>query len=163
MRKSITVLTICSIVVAAVALLLGIIFVTVFWEPACRRYAAGEEVMAAGPIIPAGSMVYMVACLGITVAVCIFSKSSKTIVFEIIAIVLICAVLPVLVWCLPWVEALVVGHFMGEVQLAALSVASAIITFATRLMDVSGGLCLVVCGMSISDKVHSKKSTYCEV
>lgn len=161
MKKTISILSIGSIVVAVVALLLGIAFLTVFWKPMCMHYvSAPENVIAAGPIIPIGNMVYMVACLLITVSICVLAKSNRTIVFEIIAIILLSAVLPVLVWRLSMSQTVEIGQTMGAVKLTALSVANNISSIATKLMAVSEALCLVVCGMSISDKVHSKKATH---
>lgn len=158
MKKPILILSIVAIAVAAVALLLGIAFLTVFWEPVCMLYvSAPEDVIAAGPIIPNGSIVYMVACLVIAVAACIFTKTSKTIVFEIIAIAFLSIIIPVLVWRLSMAQTVEIGQTMGAVKLTALSVANNISSFATKLMAVSEALCLVVCGMSISEKIITKK------
>lgn len=158
MKKTISTLSILSIVVAAVSLLLAISFLSIFWEPMCVLLSAPQDIVTAGPMIPNGTMVYMVGCLLVAVAACVFTKSSRTIVFEITAIVLLSVVIPVLVWRLSIAQTAEIGQTMGAAKLAALSIANQIGSFASGLMTVSEALCFVVCGMSISEKVLTKKA-----
>ena len=158
MKKTISILSIVSIVVAAVSLLLAIGFLSVFWKPMCMLFSAPQEVVAAGPIIPTGKLVYMVGCLVVAPIICVCAKSNKTIVIEIISIILLSAVLPVLAWRLSMVQTYEIGYTMGAKALTVLSIADDITSFARGLMNISAALCLVVCGMSISEKVHTKKA-----
>ena len=156
MKKTILILSVISIVIAAVSMLLLISFLTAFWEPMCILFSAPQGIVEAGPIIPDGTMVYMVGCLLVTVAIGVFAKSNRAIVFEIIAIVLLSVVIPILVRRLSMTQTLVIGQTMGDAKPASLNVANQIGSFASRLMAVSEALCLVVCGMSITEKVIKK-------
>ena len=156
MKKTISILSIISLCVAATALLLAIALLTVFWKPACRLYGASVDVMAAGPAISVSSVVSMLTGLAIAVGACVFTKSSRTIVFEIIAVLLIIGI-PVLDTLLSHVEAAAIGHWAGGEKLVALSMSSSIISVAAGLMGKAKALCLVICGMSISEKVISKR------
>ena len=156
MKKTISILSIISLCVAATALLLAIALLTVFWKPACRLFGASVDVTAAGPVISVSSVVSMLTGLAIAVGACVFTKSSRTIVFEIIAVLLIIGI-PGLDTLLSYVEATVIGHWGGTDKLAALSISSGIISFAAGLMGNAKALCRVICGMSISEKVISKR------
>ena len=100
----------------------------------------------------------MVAGLAIAIAVCVFTKSRRMVVFEIIAIALLIIVVPALVWRLSIYQALEIGNTVRDYGLEVLGAANIICDSVTRLTDVSNVLCYVVCGMSISEKVYSKKS-----
>ena len=158
MKKTISILSIISVVVASVSLLLGVIFLTIFWEPASRIYASDLEVIAEGPILPIGNMFNLVACLLIVVAVCVFSGTNRTIVLEIIAVVLLSFVIPVLVECLSMAQAAIISKTMGIIKYTVLMVAENISDIFAWLMAISKSLCLVVCGMSISKKVIAKRT-----
>ena len=159
MKKAISILSIISIAIAAVALLLFISLMTVFWEPMCVLFNSPQNIIAMGPIIPNGTIVYIVGCVLIAITTFASTKSSRAIVLEVIAIVLLAVVIPVLNWHLSMAQTSVIGYTMGATALSALSIAKQMGSFASGLMAVSEALCLVVCGMSISEKVHSRKST----
>ena len=156
MKKTISILSIISIAIAAVALLLFISLMTVVWEPMCVLFNSPQDIIATGPIIPNGTMVYIVGCFLIAITAFVSTKSSRAIVLEVIAIVLLAVVIPLLDWRLSMAQTSVIGQ-MGAIALSTLSIAQQMGSFASGLMAVSEALCLVVCGMSISEKVHSKR------
>lgn len=152
MKKTISILSITSIALAVLSLLLAVGLLFIFWEPVCLLISAPEAVVDAGPIIPIGNMVYMVGCLIVAVLVCICAKSNRSVVLEIMAIVFLSVILPALAWRLSMAQTSQIGRTMGAATLTALSVATDVSGFARGLMDVSVALCLVACGMSISEK-----------
>ena len=152
MKKPILLLSFASCAIAAGAVVLLISFLTVFWEPMCFTFSGSQNIIATGPILPSGTMIYMVGCFFIAATACVFTNFSRSIVFEIIAIVLLAIVIPILEWSLSMAQTIEIAQTMGDVALAALSATRQIGNFASGLMAVSEALCLVVCGMSICKK-----------
>ena len=157
MKKAISILSIISVVLAVSSLLLAIGFLSVFWEPMCLRFSPSREMVEAGPIIPIGDMVYLVGCLVVAVIICVCTKSNKNIVIEIISIVLLGVVLPLLAWHISKEQTAEIAQNIEVYKLAALTAAKSMSNSARGLMNVSATLCLVVCGMGISEKVILKK------
>ena len=158
MKKTISILSIIAIVLATIALLTGIISLTVFWKSSCQLYAAGNaSVIAAGPIFPLNGMTYIVGGLLVAILLSIFTKTSKSIVFEIIAIAVLAAVIPILMGLLYTFQSLMMSQ-MGSTALLALTVSTTSFSTANSIMGIAETLCLVVCGMSIAQKVHAKET-----
>lgn len=88
---------------------------------------------------------------------CICAKSIKSIVLEILAIILLSVILPALAGYLSMAQTYVIGNTMGDVTIAAFGIANNAIVYARGLTDVSVALCLAVCGMSISEKILLKR------
>lgn len=157
MKKTISILSIIAIVLSALALLWATALLFGFWEQVCVfLYNAPETVVAEGPILPIGNTVYIVGGIVLIVVAYICSKSSKTIVGEIVSVVLLSVVLPILTSCLSIAQTSGLGTASA---LAALNVATNISGFARSLMNVAAALCYVACGISISEKVYLKKAT----
>ena len=94
MKKPISILSIIAIVLSALSLFLATALLFAFWEQICIFvYNVPEEVIAEGPILPIGNTVYIVGVIVLIVVAYICSKSSKTIVGEIVSIVLLSIVL----------------------------------------------------------------------
>ncbi len=158
-EKTISILSIIAIVLPALALLWATALLFGFWEQVCVfLYNAPETVVAEGPILPIGNTVYIVGGIVLIVVAYICSKSSKTIVGEIVSVVLLSVVLPILASSLSIAQTNIAGR-LGIAALTALNVATNISGFARSLMTVATALCYVACGISISKKVHLKKAT----
>ena len=157
MKKAISVFSIISVVVAALSFTLFIGFLTVLWKPMCHIYVTSPDVVGAGPIIPMGTLIHMIGCLVVAIISCFFTKTNRVIVFEVIALALLILIIPVLTRSLTMVQSITVGQTMGEYYAAAFSIANQISTVPNALMAVAESLCLVVCGMSISEKLITKK------
>ena len=161
MKKTISILSIIAIVLSALALLWATALLFGFWEQVCVfLYNAPETVVAEGPILPIGNTVYIVGGIVLIVVSYICSKSSKTIVGEIVSVVLLSVVLPILTSRLSIAQTKDIASGLGTASaLAALNVATNISGFARSLMNVAAALCYVACGISISEKVYLKKAT----
>lgn len=161
MKKTIAILSIIAIVLSVLALLWAVALLFGFWEQVCVfLYNAPETVIAEGPILPIGNTVYIVGGIVLVVVAYICSKSSKTIVGEIVSIVLLSIVLPIVTSRLSIAQTKEIASGLGTASaLAALNVAINISGFARSLMNVAAALCYVVCGISISEKMHLKKAT----
>ena len=160
MKKAISILSIIAIVLSALALLWAVALLFGFWEQVCVfLYNAPESVIAEGPILPIGNIVYIVVGIALIVVAYICSKSNKTIVGEIVSIVLLSVILPIIASRLSIAQTKEIGSGSGTASaLAALSVATQISGFARSLINVAAALCYVACGISISEKMHLKKS-----
>ena len=161
MKKPISILSIIAIVLSVLALLWAVTLLFGFWEQVCVfLYNASETVIAEGPILPIGNTVYIIGGIMLVIFAYICSKSNKTIVGEVVSIVLLSIVLPIIASRLSIAQTKEVGSALGTASaLAALNVATSISGFAYSLMNVAAALCYVVCGISISEKVHLKKAT----
>ena len=161
MKKTISILSIIAIVLSALALLWATALLFGFWEQVCVvLYDMPEEVIAAGPILPIGNVVYMVSCIALVVVAYICSKSSKTIAGEVISIIILSIVIPIVTSLLTVSQnAEIASDFRKYSAVTALSIANTICSFATRLTVVANALCYVVCGMSIAEKIHAKRLT----
>lgn len=162
MKKPISTLSIIAIVLSALSLFWATAFLFTFWEQVCIfLYNVSEEVIAEGPILPIGNTVYIVGGIVLIVFAYICSKSSKTIVGEIVSIVLLSIVLPIVTSRLSMAQTKEIASGLGTYSaVAALNIATNISGFARSLMNVAAALCYVVCGISISEKVHLKKATF---
>lgn len=161
MKKTISILSIIAIVLSVLALLWAGALLFGFWEQVCIfLYNAPETVIAEGPILPIGNIVYIVGGIALIVVAYICSKSNKTIAGEIVSIVLLSIVLPIVTSRLSIAQTKEIASGLGtHSAVAALNVATNISGFARSLMNVAAALCYVVCGISISEKVHLKKAT----
>ena len=160
MKKTISILSIIAIVLSVLALLWAVALLFVFWEQVCIfLYNVSEEVIAEGPILPIGNTVYIVGGIVLIVFAYICSKSSKTIVGEIVSIVLLSIVLPIVTSRLSIAQTKEIASGLGTYSaVAALNIATNISGFARSLMNVAAALCYVACGISISEKMHLKKA-----
>lgn len=161
MKKTISILSIIAIVLSVLALLWAVALLFGFWEQVCIfLYDVSEEVIAEGPILPIGNTVYIVGGIVLIVFAYICSKSSKTIVGEIVSIVLLSIVLPIVTSLLSMAQAKEIASGLETYSAeAALIIANNISGLASSLMNITVVLCYVVCGISISEKVHLKKAT----
>lgn len=159
MKKPISILSIIAIVLSALSLFWATAFLFVFWEQVCVfLFNVSEEVIAEGPILPIGNTVYIVGGIVLIVVAYICSKYSKTIVGEIVSIVLLSIVLPIVSSCLSIAQTQgIASGSRTYFAVAALNIAINISGFARSLMNVAASLCFVVCGMSISQKAITKK------
>ena len=72
-------------------------------------------------------------------------------------IALLCVVVPGLAWIATTVQSYLVGYTAGTYEVIALGAANNVTGLARGLASVSASLSLVVCGMSIAEKVRMKK------
>ncbi len=160
MKKPTSILSIIAIVLSALSLFWATALLFAFWEQVCIfLYHVSEEVIAEGPILPIGNTVYIVGGIVLIVVAYICSKSSKTIVGEIVSIVLLSIVLPVVTSRLSIAQTKEIASGLGTSSaVVAFNIATNISGFARSLMNVAASLCFVVCGMSISEKVIAKKT-----
>ena len=160
MKKTISILSIIAIVLSVLALLWAVALLFGFWKQVCIfLYNAPETVIAEGPILPIGNIVYIVGGIALVVVAYICSKSNKTIAGEIVSIALLSIVLPVIASRLSIAQTKEIGSGLGTASaLASLNVATSISGFARSFMNVAAALCYVACGISISEKMHLKKA-----
>lgn len=159
MEKTISILSIIAIILSVLALFWANTLLFVFWEQVCFFLNAPETIIAEGPILPIGNTAYMIGCLVLVVVAYICSRSRKTIVGEVASIVLLSIVLPTVTSCLSIFQTTVISSSLETYSaLGALNIANDISGLARSFMNVAASLCFVVCGMSISEKVITKKT-----
>ena len=160
MKKPILILSIIAIVLAILSLLWATALLFGFWEQVCVfLYNVSAGVIAEGPILPIGNTVYMVGCTVLIVIAYICSKYSKTILGEIVSVVLLSIVLPIVTYRLSIAQMKEITSGFGTYTVVtALNIATNISGFARSLMNVAAALCFVVCGMSIAEKAIIKKT-----
>lgn len=154
MKRTTTILSKISIIIAVLALLYASALLLIFWEQVCfTLYHLPEDIVAEGPMLPLGNTVSMIGSLILVLMVHYCSRSSKHMVGEVVAIVFSVVALPILASFLSVVQTAIVGSVADtQTTITALSVATSISDKARGMMDVASSLCLVVCGMSIAQK-----------
>jgi hypothetical protein len=159
MKKAIKILSIIAIALSVLALLCEIALLFVFWEEVCSIHMAPESVIAEGAILPVGNTVYIVGCMVLAIVVYICSKSSKSIMGEIVSIIMLSIILPIVVSRLSFTQTKEIANTIDSYLLAAFTISRNTSALAHSLTSVAATLCYVVCGISISEKIHLKKIT----
>ena len=155
MKKTINVLSIVSTVISAIALLIAIVMLTFFWKPMSLIYSSSTDIIESGPIIPIGNTLYILGCLIVSIIIVLSSKAKRVIAIEIVAMVLLCAVLPLATWILSLVQQSNV-NYLGVVAAARLLITNKVLALPVNLVSFSRMLLLVICGMRVVDKIRCK-------
>ena len=156
MKKTIQTLSTISLAIAAFSMLRAVGFLTVLWEPLCSRFGYPESAIDLGPVLPLGVTASMVGGLAVCLIVFFSVQSPRVFVGEIISAALVSVIVPVLSRILTYMQSLWLNHFQGSDMIIALSLTSNMVNYAHGIMNVATALCLVVCGMSISEKLGQK-------
>lgn len=152
-KQPIAILSIISIIISVVSFLIAI---TILWNPMEYLYASSKYIIDTKPIIPFGSILYILGCL-ITVIILINSKKDKkTFTVEITSAILLSFVLPLLAWILGQVQQINVTA-IGYSAIEIFIISNKVLTFSIGIAKLSSALSLVVIGMRIVYKVHYKK------
>lgn len=159
MKKTIKIVSISSLAIAALSLLVFLGTLTVFWRPLCMQNGGFAEVVARGPVVPIAQVVAILGCCVLAILVFIFANTYRSVVGEIVAVAMLAVVIPALTWYLSERQAYEVG-MQGTTVVVAYSVTNNISVYAGYIRTVANALCLLVCGMSISRKVCTRKANY---
>ena len=154
MKKTITILSVVAAIIAFASLFLAIGGLVAFWKPMCSLFSYPQEVMDGGPVMPIGNLLYMIGCLVVATIAC--SRAGKAVAMDVLLIALLCVVVPGLAWIAATVQSTVLGY-SGTYEVIALGAANNVTGLARGLTSVSASLSLVVCGISIAEKVRMKK------
>lgn len=155
-KQPIAILSIISIIISVVSFLIAITMLTILWNPMAYLYASSKYIIDTKPIIPFGSILYILGCL-ITVIILINSKKDKkTFTVEITSAILLSFVLPLLAWILGQVQQINVTA-IGYSAIEIFIISNKALTFSIGIAKLSSALSLVVIGMRIVYKVHYKK------
>ena len=155
MKKTITILSVVAAIIAFASLFLAIGGLVAFWKPMCSLFSYPQEVMDGGPVMPIGNLLYMIGCLVVATIAC--SRAGKAVAMDVLLIALLCVVVPGLAWIATTVQSYLVGYTAGTYEVIALGAANNVTGLARGLASVSASLSLVVCGISIAEKVRMKK------
>ena len=155
MKKTITIMSIIAAVIAFASLFLAIGGLVAFWKPMCAVFSYPQEVMDGGPVMPIGNLLYMIGCLVVATVAC--SRAGKAVAMDVLLIALLCVVVPGLAWIATTAQSYLIGYTAGTYEVIALAAANNVTGLARGLASVSASLSLVVCGMSIAEKVRMKK------
>lgn len=156
MKKTIQTLSTISLAIAAFSMLMTLGFLTVLWEPMSARFGYPASAIDLGPILPLGVTASMVGGLAVCLIVFFSVQSPRVFVGEIVSAVLVSIIIPGLTYILTYTQSLLLNNFQGSDAIIALSFTSNMINHANNIMNVATALCLVVCGMSISEKLRQK-------
>ena len=157
MKKTIKVLSVISLVCSCMALVLALAFTSFLWRPLGSSFASSQEVINAGPRIPIGNMISIFGYLVVSLLLLITAKVRRVIAIEIIAIVLLCVVLPPAIYLSGMYQNIFVGRAYGSLALASLASTSSMFAVPTAFSGISFQLSLITSGMRIADKVHNRK------
>ena len=158
MKKTIQTLSTISLAIAAFSMLMAVGFLTVLWEPLCSRFGYPSSAMEMGPILPLGVTASMAVGLASSLIVYLCAKEGTAIAGEIVSIILLSIVSPAAARILAYFQSILINKFNGSDAIVALTLTGNLINYAQGLMNISSALCLVVCGMSISEKLRQRKT-----
>lgn len=156
MKKSIKVLSYISmgILVASVgAVLLALVF-----RETLLQYIYWYEDLAV--VLPLGGVVSLVLRLGAVGLLCFCAGERRFGIWvEILIASVLAAAVPFLRWLLSLLQTTVLGRVMGNDYMLALGGIDLLWNYATCLTGVAVALALLVCGMSLADKLLGKKNS----
>lgn len=156
-KMPINVLSIISVIISAISFLISIAVLTIFWEPMVSLYVSSVDIINYRPILPIGSVLYIVACLIISIILVVSKKSNESFVVEIITMSLLGFGVPVLMWILNLVQQFNV-YAISVSAATEFLISNKVLVSSIGIMKLSSAICLVVSGMRISYKNNYKKT-----
>lgn len=153
----INVLSIISVVIAAISFLISITVLTIFWKPMVSLYVSSIDIINYRPILPVGSVLYIVGCLIISIILVVSKKTNRFFATEIITMALLGFGFPILMWILNLVQQFNVNA-IGVSAVTEFVISNNVLVSSIGIMKLSSAICLVVCGMRIAYKNNYKKT-----
>ncbi|MBE7027119.1 MAG: hypothetical protein E7410_06145 [Ruminococcaceae bacterium] len=153
MEKTTKNLFIASAVLYTLSIAFGIVAVTFFWEFVCGDYFVGKELIK--PILPINQFL----CIISIAAAIIFSTlktDSKSITPEVLAIIILCGVVPVLSEVIVNVQADYVSRRIGGTGLSALFLTLKPFNYTNVVDVIAFALTNIALGMRIAQKTLLK-------
>lgn len=157
MSKTTKILSIISVILVGVGVLLAASILTFLWEPMNILLNNPDEIVNSSPIIPLGNFVSMFGCATISLVLLTTHKSQKSIVIEILSIILLGIILPLFTYYLDKAQAIWVGNHMGDNALATLGMEGQLLFLPLRFIGLSSTICLLTSGMRIIEKLGVNK------
>lgn len=111
-------------------------------------------------VLPVGGVVALMLRMGAVGWICFCAGEGRYGVWaEILAAAVLAVVAPFFNWLLSWLQPMVFGRAWGVEYSLGLSGAQLLLSYTTALTGVAVALALLVCGMSIADKLLAKKNS----